>query len=281
MARAEGLRHVSIGQYLPTGSVVHRLDPRAKLLISLVVVTGVIVTSRYVGNLVLLALVFGLLWLARVPLRYTLAPIMPAAPIILVLSLFQMLFYRDPTGLERVLFGWGGLVISTGSIRIVVVAWMRLLGLVVLTGIITGSTSSGALSYALEWILRPLSRLRLPGHELAMVGAIALRFMPILGEQMESIMMAQASRGVGERPTDRWRLLRNAQRMAELLIPLFVDAFRRSEEMVLAMQARCYRGGRGRTHLVDHRFGGADWMALLASAALVALAIWCQWAGLP
>ncbi len=280
MARAEGLRYVSIGHYVPTDSPVHRLDPRTKLLAAGLVIIGVVFTSRYVGNLILIALVFGLLHLSRVPLRYAFAPIRPALPIILVLSLFQVLFYRDPTGLERVLLSWGWLQISTGNIRIVLISWMRLIELIMLTSLVTGTTPIGALNFGLEWLLHPLERLHLPGHDLAMAGAIALRFLPILGEQMESIMMAQASRGLAQ-SSGRWNLLQNAQRVATLLIPLFVDAFRRAEELALAMQARCYRGGRGRTRLILYQFRWWDYVALVAIGLFIGLAIWSQGAGLP
>lgn len=281
MASASGLRHVSIGQYVPLDSPVHRMDPRAKMLVALAIVAGVVVLTDYVGNLLLLAIAFGFTRLARLSVRRALAPIVPAVPIILVLSLFQLLFYRDPTGLEPVLVRWGWIQISTANIRIVVVAWMRLIDLILLTSAITSSTTVGAITYALEWFLAPLRRVGLPGHELAMVGAIAMRFLPILGEQAESILQAQDSRGVGSEDRARWQLMSNARRMGRLMIPLFVDAFRRSEEMVLAMQARCYRGGVGRTHLVDYQMHARDGVLVMLSVVLVSLAWWIQAAGWP
>ncbi|MBC7236659.1 MAG: energy-coupling factor transporter transmembrane protein EcfT [Chloroflexi bacterium] len=272
MERFDTLRHVSIGQYIPGESVVHRLDPRVKLLAFGLLVVATVLATTYLNNALLLLVVLAVAWMARLPLGYLLANIKPALPIIVFFALLQLLFYGARPG-DRLLLQWGTVRISFMGVRLVIVSLARFLDLILLTSLLTNTTTTGALTHGLERLLAPLNVLHLPGHELAMVGAIALRFVPILGEQLESIMKAQASRGVGFDAGGRWQLIANARRVARLIIPLFVDAFRRSEEMMLAFQARCYRGGRGRTHLVQLCLALRDYVALLLSLTLLAAII--------
>ncbi|MHB1293473.1 MAG: energy-coupling factor transporter transmembrane component T family protein [Anaerolineae bacterium] len=262
MASYDALRHVSLGQYLPTGSVVHRLDPRAKLVALLLLVGAVVAASTYLPNLFLLAVTLALVRLARLPIRYILAGIKPALPIILVLSLMQLLFYSNPGGPSGVLLTLGPVIITTAGVRIVIVSLIRFVVLLFLTSLLTNTTTTNALTHGVESLLRPFTALGLPGHEIAMVCAIALRFVPILGEQLESIMQAHASRTVQDTQRSRWRLVENTRRQAALVVPLFVDAFRRTDEMALAMRARCYQGGRGRTRYVALSLGPADFLAM-------------------
>jgi energy-coupling factor transporter transmembrane protein EcfT len=195
--------------------VVHRLDPRAKLIALIVIILAVVVATSYTANAILLCSVLTLVLLARLPIRYILSSVIPALPFILILSLFQLLFYGNPTGDAHILLSWG-------PIR-----------------------------------------------------------MPSLGEQLDSILQAQASRGVGTKATGRWNLAHNTRRMATLIIPLFIDAYRRSEELTLAMRARCYHGGRGRTHLIDLHFTPADYLATVLALATLATPIVVQYLHLP
>ncbi|MGI5916909.1 MAG: energy-coupling factor transporter transmembrane component T family protein [Anaerolineae bacterium] len=282
MAYDDALRHVTIGQYIPTGSAIHRLDPRAKLLAALILGFAIILAASYSSNIALLTLVLALVGLSRLPLRYIVSGVRPALPIIIVLALMQLLFYgAGPNPASRVLLAWGPIRISTEGVRLVVVSLLRFAELLFLTSLLTNTTTTGDLTYGMESLMRPLNAVGLPGHELAMVGAIALRFLPILGEQLESILQAQASRGVRQSAAGRWQILENARRMARMIIPLFVDAYRRSEEMILAMQARCYRGGRGRTHLVELKATFADYVTVSASVIVLALVIFAQRTALP
>lgn len=270
MASYDALRHASIGRYVPIESPLHRADPRTKLIGLGLLVVAVAAVTGYSANLLLLAAVVGLVRLARLPLRYLLTGIKPALPIILVLSLMQLFFYSGPDARTQVLVSWGVLRISAGGVRLVVVALLRFVDLVLLTSLLTNTTTASALTYGLERLLSPLDKVGLPGHELSLVGSIALRFVPILGEQAESILRAQASRGVSPQPRSRWRLLHNARRLAALVVPLFVDAYRRADEIALAMQARCYHGGRGRSQLIAYRLHRSDYLFMAASALLCA-----------
>lgn len=263
MASYDALRHLAIGQYIPADSPLHRLDPRVKLLAFGLLTLAVVVITGYLTNLLLLALMLGLVLVARLSARYILAGIVPALPVIAVLALLQLFFYRNtPGSAPRILAAWGPLQVSNVGVQLVLVSLMRFLDLMFLTSLLTNTTTTSALTHGMESLLRPFSAIGLPGHELALIGAIALRFLPILGEQLESIGQAQTSRGVSHEAQSRWRMVRNARQLAALIVPLFVDIYRRSEEMVMAMQARCYQGGKGRTHLSELHFVGADYLAL-------------------
>lgn len=281
MASYDALRHLAIGQYIPAESPIHRLDPRAKLVATGLLILAVVIITGYLINLLMLGLVLGLVLVARLSPRYILSSIVPALPVIIVLALLQLLFYSGGSeSTVRVLLTWGPVRITNAGVRMVIVSLMRFVDLVFLTSLLTNTTTTGALTHGMESLLRPLSAIGLPGHELALTGAIALRFLPILGEQLESIGQAQASRGVSHQAQSRWRMVRNARQLAALIVPLFVDVYRRSEEMVMAMQARCYQGGKGRTRLNALQFTGADYVAVAASVMLLAGAIIAQRAGI-
>lgn len=283
MASHEALRHLTIGRYIPANSLIHRLDPRAKLAAFGCFILAGVVASKYTNALLLALSMAMLVKLAGLRVRSVLADLAPVVPVLLVMATLQLLFYGGasrPTEAHRWLVAWGVLRISTASLRVIAVTWARFAALFMLVILLTATTPASALTRGLEGLLRPLDRLGLPGHELALVGAIALRFLPILGQQLEAILQAQASRGVSEGQS-RWRLLANARRMAQVIVPLFVDAYHRAEELALAMQARCYHGGKGRTYLVPLQMRPADYLAVVTSISLAILAGLLQYSQLP
>jgi energy-coupling factor transport system permease protein len=280
MASHDALRHVSIGRYVPGASAIHRLDPRVKLGAVALLAVAMVLATTYTTTAVLALTVVGLVLLSGLPARYTFAAVRPMAPFLAVLAIFQLLF--APVGeAATVLLRWGPLTVTPDSLRSVIVSIVRLVNLVVLTGLLTSTTSPSGMTHGIDLLLRPLTAIGLPGHELALVATIALNFVPILGEQMESIVLAQTSRGVRHDDPNRWNLVRNARRAAGLVVPLFVDAFRRVEEMVTAMMARCYRGGRGRTHYVELAMRPADYVALAAAGTSLLLVVLSQRMPLP
>lgn len=282
MASLEGLRHVSIGQYLPTGSLIHRLDARLKLMGILLMIIAVVITSGYLVSIALVLLVLGLVALARLPLGYILASVRPALPFIIILALMQLLFYgRGPAGNSQVVLAWGPLVISWEGVRLVVVSLLRFVALLLLISLLTNTTTTSALTHGVEWWLRPMTALGLPGHELALVMAIALRFLPILGEELEAIGQAQAARTITSGSHSRWRIIANARRIANLVVPLFVSTLRRADEITLAMLARCYHGGKGRTQLNPMRWCNADTLALIVVCIVLLAVIILQRLALP
>ncbi len=278
MASLESLRHVSIGRYVPVESTVHRLDPRVKVGAFGLLILLVALVSRPLGQVFLLGFCLAIVALARLDPADTWRSLRPALPFILVLLLLQ-LFYAPRQEGDRLLLDWGWLHITDVAVRLVIVSLLRFAALMLAVSALTGTTTPGELTRGVEGLLRPLSRMGLPAHELALVLAVALRFLPLLGEQLESIAMAQASRGLAD-VHGRWRLVENARRTAQLIVPLFVDVYRRSEELALAMQARCYNGGKGRTHLVESRLGRRDAMAMLVLLLCSAVALALQYTNL-
>lgn len=272
----ELLRYVTIGQYLPGDSVVHRLDPRAKISIFLFLTLAVTFSLSYTANAILLLVTLLLVLVARIPLRYIFSGLRPALPFIIILAVLQLLFYGyayRPYGLStQTLVHWGWINITTGSVQLVVVSLLRFVQLLFLTSLLTNTTPLTRLTNGLEAMLRPFGRVGLPAHELSLVATVALRFVPLLGEQLEIIMKAQASRGASIGARGGLNFVTTARQTAVLIVPLFIDAFRRAEDMILAMQARCYVGGRGRTSYIRLRFTRTDW-ACFAAAALFSAAM--------
>ncbi|HHN93647.1 MAG TPA: energy-coupling factor transporter transmembrane protein EcfT [Anaerolineae bacterium] len=261
----EFLRHITIGQYLPGDSLIHRLDPRTKLSVFLFITIAVTFSISYISNIILVLVALGLVLISRIPLRYIFSGLKPAVPIIIMLAVLQLLFYGNafaPYGAEnRTLFHWGLIHVTTGSIQLVIVSAMRFVELLFLTSLLTNTTTLTDLTHGMENMLRPFSRIGVPSHELSLVMTIALRFVPLLAEQLEIIMKAQASRGADIAHKGKLQFITTAKQVAALIVPLFIDAFRRGEDLILAMQARCYVGGKGRSSLVHLKFQKIDYVA--------------------
>jgi energy-coupling factor transport system permease protein len=265
----EFLRHVTIGQYLPTDSVIHRLDPRAKLWMVMLLVVGTVASTSLLGLVYALLSVLGALLIARVPLRFALKGLRPALPFLAIIALIQI-FVVPPAAPGQVLFHWWRLTVTTASIGAAFVTLIRFGVLILAISLFSLSTRTTELTHGIEHLLRPLQKIRLPAHEFALTVVIALRFVPLLALEAERIVKAQASRGA-DFGHGRMGVLKRARRMLPLLVPLFVTALRRAETLALAMEARSYMGGRGRTNLIQLRARPNDGLAV-ACALLVAAA---------
>lgn len=265
----ELMRYVTIGQYLPTGSIVHRLDPRTKIvglgLLIIVIATYRSATAMIVG----LVLALGLVALARIPVGFALGGLRPALPILIFLAVLLLFFGWDtPAGSTCLpLWGWWILHITTCSLHSVVAMLARLATLVLLTSLLTLTTSTTELTHGLESLLRPLQSIGLPAHELAMSFTIALRFVPTLAEELEKLLKAQAARGgdirLGKNPLQRTRHL------LPVLVPLFLTTLRRGEALIEAMTARGYAGGAGRSHYIRLKLSPADALAAVLVVIVV------------
>lgn len=271
------LRHITIGQYLPGDSLIHRLDPRTKITIVLLLTIAMTVNTSYLANLILLWLCLGLLWASRIALKYVLGPIRPAIPFIVILAILQLVFYGNVPVTSSLpvisLFQWGPVNITTSGVQLVIISLLRFLNLMILASILTNTTPMAYLAYGIEDMLRPFSRLGLPAYEISLIGTIALRFVPILAMQMETIMKAQASRGANLATGGRLNFIRTTRGILALIVPLFMDAFRRAEDMVMAMEARCFAGGQRRTRLTQLHLQPMDFAFLVAVTVITAFLV--------
>ncbi|HHY31665.1 MAG TPA: energy-coupling factor transporter transmembrane protein EcfT [Firmicutes bacterium] len=259
--------NLTIGQYIPGDSLVHKLDPRVKIFITLVVITVLFLVSTMAGYGLVLLFILGAVLLAHLPMRFVMRGVRPLL-FILVLTFGLHLFMNE----GRVLFRVGPLVATyEGAFKGFAMS-MRLVLLVLATSILTLSTSPIELTDGIESILSPARVLGVPAHELAMMMTIALRFIPTLLEETDKIMKAQMARGAD---FETGNVVQKAKSLVPLLVPLFVSAFRRADELAMAMEARCYRGGQGRTRMKQLRVGAKDILAAIGStAALVAVAVY-------
>jgi energy-coupling factor transport system permease protein len=266
-------RNIVIGQYIPGDTLVHRLDPRTKILCSLFLLVGMTFTRSLAVSLAYLVVVALLVLLARIPLDFVLRPFIRGLPYIgffLVLSVLWQSWVQ-PTGV--VLFEWGWIRVTSDAVLLALLSLSRLMSLLMLISLPTLTTKITQLTYGVELLLKPFRPLGVPAHEIALIATIALRFVPILVEELERIMRAQASRG-GEIGALSWRRpLEIATAITPLVVPLFVNAFRRAEEMAIAMEARCYMGGSGRTRYLLLQARPIDYAVTLFMFALVA-GIW-------
>jgi energy-coupling factor transport system permease protein len=274
MEEFEISRNITIGQYLALGSFIHRMDPRVKLLSFALLVAAITFSSSLTANAILLLVVFALVPCSKIPIRYALSGLKPAIPIVLLLAALQILFYTSAFvgGQNCVSFlRWVPIDSNTCGVQLAIVSAARFIELLVLTSLLTFSTTVTELTLGTEQLLSPFRRFNFPAHELALTMTIALRFIPTLAEELERIMKAQVSRGADLGQHGRLRFIQQTRALLPLIVPLFLSALRRAEDLILAMEARCYTGGRGRTHFLEIKMGRSDWIALASVATFAAV----------
>lgn len=249
------LRDITIGQYYPTGSVIHRLDPRVKLFGTLVFLISVFVYQGILGLAVVTLFLAGIIGVSRVPFRY----MVKGLRAIMILMLITALFNLFLTPGEVLISFWKLKITKEGLVSAVRMA-IRLTYLILGTSLMTLTTTPNQLTDGLEKALGPLRRLGVPVHEISMIMSIALRFIPILIEETDKIMKAQMARGAS---FDEGNIIKKAKALIPLLVPLFISAFRRANDLAMAMEARCYHGGEGRTKMKPLHYQRPDYMAYL------------------
>lgn len=257
---------ITLGQYYPGESPLHRMDPRAKLLLTLMLIVGVFLADSYPAYLVFFAYVLAAARLSKIPLKLMLKGLKAVYFIVVLTFVLNALFGSGQTALIR----WQFLTITREGLRTAVFMALRLMLLVFGTQLLTLTTSPIALTDGLERLFAPFSRIGFPAHEMAMMMSIALRFIPTLLEEADKIMKAQTARGAD---FETGNLMARAKAMIPLLVPLFVSAFRRADELALAMEARCYRGGANRTRMRVLKYSPLDAWAAFSMAALIALVV--------
>ena len=257
------LRDTTIGQYYPADSFVHKLDPRFKILAVLAYIIAAFFVKTYIGLFVLLAFLTVAVAASRIPLKVLLRGLKAIYVLLGITFVFNALLSGGQTEYFRL---WIFRLTREGLVRAVFMA-LRLIMLITGASLLTLTTAPIALTDGMERLLSPFAKLHFPAHEVAMMMTIALRFIPTLMEEADRIMKAQSARGAS---FDEGGLIKRAKSVIPLLVPLFVSAFRRAEELAMAMEVRCYHGGEGRTRLHVLRFTRRDAIGLAAFALLIA-----------
>lgn len=259
------VRDITIGQYYPTGSVIHRMDPRVKLFGTLVFLISVFAYKGLPGLAVVTAFLVLVIRISGVPFKYMIKGLRAIIVLMVITAMFNLFL----TPGEALIHVWK-ITITKEGVTAAVRMMIRLTYLVLGTSLMTLTTTPNQLTDGLERALKPLGRLHVPVHEIAMMMSIALRFIPILVEETDKIMKAQMARGAN---FEEGNVIQRAKAMIPLLVPLFVSAFRRANDLALAMEARCYRGGEGRTKMKPLCYQGIDRIAYLILLAYLVLLI--------
>ena len=247
------LRDITIGQYYPADSVIHKLDPRVKLFATLIFIISLFSFKNVWGFLVATIFMFGFIELSKVPIGYMVKGLKAIVILMIITALFNLFL---TSGKELVSF-WI-FTITYEGLRNAILMAIRLTYLILGTSVMTLTTTPNELTDGLEKALAPMNKIHVPVHEIAMMMSIALRFIPILVEETDKIMRAQMARGAD---FETGGVIQRAKNMIPLLVPLFVSAFRRANDLAMAMEARCYRGGAGRTKMKPLKYVSIDYRA--------------------
>ena len=257
------LKDVTLGQFFPGDTVVHKLDPRTKLILVIVYIVALFSAKTYAAYAMVLIVLIVCVSLSRIRFTTIMKGVKPILIVILITGILNLFFTQG----EHVVFRVWKITMTWEGVRTAALMILRLVMLINGTFLLTYTTSPIALTDGLELLLSPLKKLRFPVHELAMMMSIALRFIPTLIEETDKIMSAQKARGAD---FDTGGIVQRAKAMLPLLVPLFVSAFRRADELSVAMESRCYHGGEGRTRMKKLTFARRDLIALILGAVFLA-----------
>lgn len=258
------IRDITIGQYYPADSRIHRLDPRVKIVCTLLFLVSLFIQNSLLGYVIATLFLGTVIRLSKVPLKYIVKGLKP----IVILLLFTVVMNLFLTQSGEVLAHFWIFTITEGGLRTSVFMAIRLMYLVAGSSIMTFTTSPNGLTDGMEKLLHPLNKLNVPVHEVAMMMSIALRFIPILLEEADKIMKAQQARGAD---FESGNIIQRAKAMVPILVPLFVSAFRRANDLAMAMESRCYHGGDGRTKMKPLRYKSRDRIAYVLTLIYIVL----------
>ena len=256
------LKDITLGQYFPGNSVIHRLDPRTKLIMLVMYIVALFLAKSWVSYAVMLAFLVLSIQISTIPVKSIVKGMKPLAVILVFTGVLNLFFTTE----GKVLVDLGFVAITTGGLERAVFMMVRILMLISGTFLLTYTTSPTALTDGLEALLNPLKVIKVPVHELAMMMCIALRFIPTLIEETDKIMCAQKARGAD---FESGSLMDRAKALIPILVPLFISAFRRADELATAMECRCYQGGEGRTKMKILRYHRNDMQAFGIGVLLV------------
>lgn len=259
------LKDITIGQYYPSDSVIHKLDSRMKLIATFIFMISLFIINKFWPYFIVLAFMVGIIKMSKIPMKYILKGIKPLRWIILFTFVINIFFLPGD-----VIWSFGFMNITRQGIEQAVFMAIRLILLVVGTSLLTLTTSPIELTDGIERLLNPLKKVGLPVHELAMMMTIALRFIPTLLDETDKIMKAQMSRGAD---FESKNIINRAKNLVPLLVPLFVSAFRRADELAMAMEARCYRGGYNRTKMKEALMTRNDYISCVIQIVYLGIII--------
>ena len=259
------LRDITIGQYFPGHSFIHKMDPRMKIIAAVLYIVVLFVASRPLGLALGIAIVVLMYAVSKISPKMVVKSLKPVVPIIIFTAVLNLFFL---TGQGDPLLHVGFIRIYREGVAMAIMMAVRIMCLIAGTSLLTYTTSPIELTDAIEVLMGPLKKIKVPVHEIAMMMTIALRFIPTLLEETDKIMKAQAARGAD---FDTGNLFQRAKAMVPLLVPLFVGSFRRADELAMAMEARCYHGGTNRTRMRILHVQAIDWAAIGVTAATLVL----------
>lgn len=258
------LRDITIGQYYNTKSPIHSLDVRVKIISLIVLMVAIFMVNSFFEYAVITAFILALIFLSRVPFGYILRGMKPVLFLIAFTAVINLFF----GGGETVLFEYGVIKITKEAVILALSMMMRVMLLVTMSNLLTLTSSPMIIAKGIEKLLKPLEKIKFPSHEVAMMMSIALRFIPTLTDEAEKIMKAQASRG---NDLESGGIVKKAKGMIPLFVPLFVSAFRRADELAMAMECRCYNGGKNRTSFNNLRYKKIDVAAYIIVVLVVCI----------
>lgn len=257
------LKDITLGQYIPGDSPVHKADPRVKIALSLIFIVIIFFVKSYWGYLAVFLYIALITILSKIKLSYLVKSLRPLL-FIIILTFVINIFFTTGT---HVILKWKFLVITWEGISQAAVMALRLILLIFGTSILTFTTSPILITDGIEHLLNPLKVFHFPAHEIAMMMTIALRFIPTLLEETDKIMKAQIARGAD---FESGNLMQRARSLVPLMVPLFISSFRRADELAMAMESRCYKGGEGRTRMRVLKVEKRDYIGIILTAVMVA-----------
>ena len=262
------IKDITIGQYFPGDTPIHNIDPRVKIILTFVYIVALFVVDNILGFLVVFSLILSVILLAKLSIKIVLKGLKPIVMLVAFTSVINIFFTTgDPliSGLD-----WGMFTPTKQGLYNAIFVVIRVVLLIVGTSVLTYTTSPILLTDGMESLMNPLKYIKVPVHDISMMMTIALRFIPTLIEETDKIMSAQKSRGAD---FETGGLIKKAKALIPILIPLFVSAFRRAEDLAIAMECRCYNGGKGRTRLRKYELQTRDYMSLFVMALFLAAII--------
>lgn len=266
------IKDITIGQYVPGESFIHKLDPRVKILLSLAYIVDLFLINNFRGYIFIIAFTALAIIVSRVPFKYIYKGLKPILILLIITALLNIFMTGGNAG-EAPIWHWKFLRIYKAGLILAAFMIIRLVFLIVGTSLLTLTTSPIELTDGLEKLLNPFKKIGLPAHEIAMMMTIALRFIPTLMDETDKIMKAQMARGAD---FESGNIFARAKNLIPLLVPLFISSFRRADELAMAMEARCYKGGEGRTRMKILKIHNGDFVAIAITLVLIVVSVWSR-----